>query len=160
MLIACLYVDDLLFTGNNQPMFDEFKKAMFKEFEMTDGGLMSFFLGIEVKQQHGGIYISQKKYAKELLEKFKMTDCNAVNTHVATGLKLTKKRRRKKRGLDSVQESDWKPKVPHNHKAGYRLQCWASEQVHGSTKRITLASRKKNPEVHQMNNEIWSFLSI
>ncbi|XP_058073270.1 uncharacterized protein LOC131221984 [Magnolia sinica] len=90
ILIACLYVDDLLFTGNRQAMFEEFKHAMFNEFEMTDGRLMSFFLGIEVKQQVDGIYISQKKYAKELLKKFKMADCNAVNTPVATGLKLTK----------------------------------------------------------------------
>ena len=63
---------------------------MFKEFEMTDCGLMSFFLGIEVKQQQDGISISQKKYAKELLEKFRMSNCNLVSTPVATGLRLTK----------------------------------------------------------------------
>ncbi|KAJ8630620.1 hypothetical protein MRB53_023943 [Persea americana] len=59
-------------------MFEEFKHAMFKEFEMTDCGPMSFFLGIEVKQQQDGISISQKKYAKELLEKFRMSNCNPV----------------------------------------------------------------------------------
>ena len=91
MLIACLYVDDLLFTGNSPQMFEEFKHAMFKEFEMTDCGLMSFFLGIEVKQQQDGISISQKKYAKELLEKFRMSNCNPICTPVATGLRLTKK---------------------------------------------------------------------
>ena len=57
ILIACLYVDDLLFTGNSQQMFHEFKQAMFKEFEMTDFGLMSFFLGIQVRQQLDGIFI-------------------------------------------------------------------------------------------------------
>ncbi|MGV7343164.1 reverse transcriptase domain-containing protein, partial [Mycobacterium kansasii] len=71
-------------------MFEEFKQAMFKEFEMTDGGLMSFFLGIEVKQQVGGIHIFQKKYTKELLEKFQMVDSKAVNTPATIGLKLTK----------------------------------------------------------------------
>ena len=90
MLIVCLYVDDLLFTGNSPQMFKEFKHAMFKEFEMTDCGLMSFFLGIEVKQEQDGISISQKKYAKELLEKFRMSNCNPVSTPVATGLRLTK----------------------------------------------------------------------
>ena len=48
ILTACLYVDDLLFTGNSKQMFHKFKQATFKEFEMTDSGLMSFFLGIEV----------------------------------------------------------------------------------------------------------------
>ena len=33
---------------------------------------------------------SHKKYAKELLEKFRMSNCNPVNTPVATGLRLTK----------------------------------------------------------------------
>jgi hypothetical protein len=40
-------VDDLLFTGSSEKMFTEFKQSMFKEFEMTDNGLMSYFLGIE-----------------------------------------------------------------------------------------------------------------
>jgi hypothetical protein len=89
-LIICLYVDDLLYTGNNSEMFKEFKQSMFREFEMTDNGLMSYFLGIEVKQQHDGIFISQKKYMKEILEKFKMESCNSVNTSVETSIKLSK----------------------------------------------------------------------
>ena len=36
---------------------------MESEFEMTDLGLMKFFLGIEVKQSKNGIFISQSKYA-------------------------------------------------------------------------------------------------
>jgi hypothetical protein len=39
-LIVCLYVDDLFFTGNN-PMFEDFKQAMTKEFEMTNIDFMS-----------------------------------------------------------------------------------------------------------------------
>ncbi|KAK3043211.1 hypothetical protein RJ639_001644 [Escallonia herrerae] len=51
ILIVCLYVDDLIFTGNNVKMFDDFKKEMAKEFEMTNIGLMSYYLGIEVKYE-------------------------------------------------------------------------------------------------------------
>ncbi|KAM1936926.1 hypothetical protein ACFX15_014142 [Malus domestica] len=82
--------DDLLFTGNNEAMFREFKQSMFSEFEMTDNGLMSYFLGIEVKQESDGIYISQQKYMRDILEKFNMDKCNDVNTPVAIGLKLSK----------------------------------------------------------------------
>jgi hypothetical protein len=39
ILIVCLYVDDLIFTGNNPSMFEDFKKAMAREFEMTNIGL-------------------------------------------------------------------------------------------------------------------------
>jgi hypothetical protein len=50
-LIVCLYVDDLIFTGNNPMMFEDFKQAMTKEFEMMDTGLMFYYLGIEFKQE-------------------------------------------------------------------------------------------------------------
>jgi len=66
ILIVCLYVDDLIFTSNNPKMIAEFRKAMVKCFEMTDLGLMSYFLGIEVIQQDDGIFISQKKYAADI----------------------------------------------------------------------------------------------
>ena len=90
ILYACLYVDDLIFTGNCPRMFEDFKRAMTKEFEMTDIGLMSYYLGIEVKQMGGGIFISQEGYAKEILAKFKMQDCKPVCTPVESGVKLSK----------------------------------------------------------------------
>ena len=46
MLIVCLYVDDLIFTGNCEIMFQEFKKSIMDEFEMSDLGVMHYFLGI------------------------------------------------------------------------------------------------------------------
>ncbi|KAH9719925.1 hypothetical protein KPL70_005931 [Citrus sinensis] len=74
ILIVCLYVDDLIFTGSNPSLFEEFKRVMIKEFEMTDIGLMAYYLGIEVKQKEEDIFISQESYAKEILKKFKMND--------------------------------------------------------------------------------------
>jgi len=62
MLFVCLYVDDLIFIDNNPKMFEEFKKAT-REFEMTDIGLMSYYLRIEVKQMEEDIFISQESYA-------------------------------------------------------------------------------------------------
>lgn len=48
MLFVCLYVDDLIYTGNDKSMFDKFKKSMMVEFNMTDMGKMHYFLGMEV----------------------------------------------------------------------------------------------------------------
>jgi hypothetical protein len=56
VLIVCLYVDDLIFTGNFG--IEDFKSVMKDEFEMTDLGLMRYFLGIEVHQSKTGIFIS------------------------------------------------------------------------------------------------------
>ena len=65
ILIVCLYVDDLIFTGNDEDMFKEFKESMMHEFEMTDFGKMKYFLGIEATQSAEGIFICQKNMFKE-----------------------------------------------------------------------------------------------
>ncbi|GKV48172.1 hypothetical protein SLEP1_g54998 [Rubroshorea leprosula] len=90
MLIVCLYVDDLIYTGNDMVMFDKFKKSMMAEFEMSDLGLMHYYLGIEVNQSAAGIFISQKKYVQDILDRFRMKNCNPVSTSIEPGLKLVK----------------------------------------------------------------------
>ncbi|KAL0356000.1 UNVERIFIED_CONTAM: Retrovirus-related Pol polyprotein from transposon TNT 1-94 [Sesamum radiatum] len=76
--------------GNNQHMYENFKKVMAQEFEMSDMGLMSYYLGLEVKQRSDGIFISQEAYARETLKKFKMKECNPVTTPIECGVKLSK----------------------------------------------------------------------
>lgn len=90
MLFVALYVDDLIFMGNNGKMILDFKSKMTQEFEMTDLGLMKFFLGLEVRQERTGIFVSQEAYAKEILKKYKMTHCNSVSTPMEPGVKLSK----------------------------------------------------------------------
>lgn len=96
LLIVCLYVDDLIFTGNDGFMLKEFKKSMMVEFEMSDLGMMHYFLGIEVVQSANGIFISQKKYVQDILDRFRMKDCNPVSTPTEFGLKLNKDHEGKK----------------------------------------------------------------
>nr|GEV73397.1 putative RNA-directed DNA polymerase [Tanacetum cinerariifolium] len=43
-LFVNVYVDDLIFTGNDEKMMEEFKSSMKAEFEMTDLGKMRYFL--------------------------------------------------------------------------------------------------------------------
>jgi len=49
ILIIVLYVDDLIFTGSNDSIIENFKEEMKKEFDMTNLGLLRYFLGIEVQ---------------------------------------------------------------------------------------------------------------
>ncbi|XP_016649670.1 PREDICTED: uncharacterized mitochondrial protein AtMg00810-like [Prunus mume] len=60
------------------------------EFDMIDLGKMRYLLGIEVIQGFDGIFISQQKYAQEVLERFNMVQCNSVLNPVVPGFKLTK----------------------------------------------------------------------
>ena len=89
-LILCLYVDDLIYTGTDPRMIEEFKKAMMSEYEMTDLGAMKYFLGMQVKQSSGKIFLSQEKYAEDLLKKFNMSDCKPMATPMTTSEKLLK----------------------------------------------------------------------
>ena len=73
-MLVCLYIDDLIFFGNNPRIFEKFKKTMAQEFEITDIGLISYYLGIEVKQMDDDIFISQESYKKEVLKKFNMSN--------------------------------------------------------------------------------------
>ncbi|XP_061373189.1 secreted RxLR effector protein 161-like [Gastrolobium bilobum] len=57
---------------------------------MTDLGLMRYFLGLKVRQDKSGIFVSQEAYAKYILKMFKMIDCNPVSTPMGPGLKLSK----------------------------------------------------------------------
>ena len=47
MILVCLYVDDILLTGSSEQEIAKFKKALMNEFEITDLGKMSYFLGME-----------------------------------------------------------------------------------------------------------------
>ncbi|KAA0055552.1 putative mitochondrial protein [Cucumis melo var. makuwa] len=89
-LTMWLYVDDLIFTGNSSMMIEEFKESIKKEFKMIDIGLLHYFLGTEVKQGDNEIAISQKKYAKDLLIKFKMENAYPASIAMELGLKLSK----------------------------------------------------------------------
>lgn len=90
ILVISLYVDDLFITGSNLEQVEQFKLEMKKVFEMTDLGLMSYFLGIEIKQSQDEVFICQKKYAKEILKRFHMEDCKAVKTPMNQKEKLVK----------------------------------------------------------------------
>nr|GEV80828.1 retrovirus-related Pol polyprotein from transposon TNT 1-94 [Tanacetum cinerariifolium] len=68
--------------GKVLSMIDELKKSMMREFKMTDIGLMSYYLGIKVKQTDEGIFICQERYANEILNRFGMDKCNPVGTPI------------------------------------------------------------------------------
>ncbi|BAF28972.2 Os12g0108800 [Oryza sativa Japonica Group] len=68
----------------------EFKLEMLQQFKMSDLGLLSYYLGIGVRQDHNGISLSQSAYALKLLEKTGMVDCNPCHAPMEAKLKLSK----------------------------------------------------------------------
>jgi hypothetical protein len=71
-IILGVYVDDLIVTGEDPAEIKEFKEQMTKEFEMSDLGLLSYYLGIEVGQYTDFTIVKQTGYAKKVLDQFGM----------------------------------------------------------------------------------------
>ena len=64
------------------------KRNLAAKFDMEDLGMMHYFLGMEVWQNADGISLLQGKYAIEILKRFRMMDCKAMTTPMASNLKL------------------------------------------------------------------------
>ena len=85
-LILLLYVDDLFIRGGERTIA-ACKKDLASEYEMTDIGLMHYFLGLKVSQEPGHIFLGQGKYAVDILRRFRMEDCRSMSTPMVTNWK-------------------------------------------------------------------------
>ncbi|GJY18985.1 putative ribonuclease H-like domain-containing protein [Tanacetum coccineum] len=70
IMLVQVYVDDIIFGSTKKSMCTEFEECMHKRFQMSSMGELTFFLGLQVKQQPDGIFISQDKYVVDILKKF------------------------------------------------------------------------------------------
>ena len=63
------------------------KRELISEFEMKDLGLMHKFLGLEVWQKPNKVFLSQGKYAIDVLKRFGMMNCRSMSTLMVANLK-------------------------------------------------------------------------
>lgn len=70
------HVDDILLSFSHDSCGAEFKRALCDRFIASDEGSISRYLGIRFTRTSKGIFLSQEDYATEVLERFKMLDCN------------------------------------------------------------------------------------
>lgn len=89
-LVVGVYVDDLIISGSSSKEIAAFKQEMRSIFSMSDLGLLSYYLGIEVSQNAHGITLCQAAYARKLLERCGMASCNSSSTPMEERLKLSK----------------------------------------------------------------------
>nr|GEU69601.1 ribonuclease H-like domain-containing protein [Tanacetum cinerariifolium]GEU77310.1 ribonuclease H-like domain-containing protein [Tanacetum cinerariifolium] len=83
-----LYVDDIVPTTYSESLLQQMIGSLHKEFAMTDLGSLNYFLGIFVTRDSSGLFLSQKKYASEILKRARMVNCNPCWTPVDTESKL------------------------------------------------------------------------
>ncbi|GJT27040.1 ribonuclease H-like domain-containing protein [Tanacetum coccineum] len=83
-----IYVDDIILTSSSPALLQQIIDSLHKEFDMTDLGALNYFLGISTDRTSTGLFLSQKKYALQLLECAHMVHCNPSRTPVDTESKL------------------------------------------------------------------------
>ena len=83
-------MDDLIISGAQPSEIEVFKLEMKKKFRMSDLGLLSYYLGMEVVQKETGVFLSQTAYAAKILEKTGMEGCNSTQSPMDARLKLRK----------------------------------------------------------------------
>ena len=84
-----LYVDDMIITGDDLSGIQELKDFLNQQFEMKDLGHLSYFLGFEITHSTNGFYITQAKYASDILSRVGLTDSKTVDTPVELNVHLT-----------------------------------------------------------------------
>lgn len=74
-IIVCLYIDDAIYMSSSDSLVAVFKSNMMKKFEMSNIGLLRYFLGLKVKQGVDGIFILQRKYVVDLFKRVNLLNC-------------------------------------------------------------------------------------
>lgn len=84
-----LYVDDVVLTASSATLLRRIIDRLQHEFSLKDLGALHYFLGITVERSSEGFFLSQGKYADELLDKANMSSCSPSSTPIDTSAKIS-----------------------------------------------------------------------
>jgi len=98
-VIIVVYVDDLLLASKSIEVLNKVKLELSQFFKIKDVGPVSEILGMQIERDDGtgSTKISQRKYIKEIIERFGMSSCKSASTPLPSGIKLI-------RGTETLDE--------------------------------------------------------
>ena len=79
-----LYVDDIVLTASSQQLLQRIISSLQQKFAMRDLGQFHHFLGVTVESRPSDLFLHQRQYALDILERAGMTDCKPCSTPVDT----------------------------------------------------------------------------
>lgn len=79
-IILLLCIDDMLITGNSSTLMDLFLAELKDEFAMKNLDDVHYFLGIQITKTHEGLFLSQSRYAGQILKKAHLLNCKPLST--------------------------------------------------------------------------------
>ena len=124
-----------------------------RQFEMTDPGELSYFLGIEFMKTSRGIIMHQRKYITETLKKFHMQNCNSVAVPVEANLKID----------NSESEQNVDATLYRQIIGCLRFICHSRPEIsYGGgviSKAISPSSSQEDHEIPKGDKKLWYFVS-
>ena len=101
LITVVIYVDDIIISSSDLEEIEKVKSVLSQRFKIRDLGATRKFLGFEIDQSENQIKIHQHKFAKQLIEKFNLSNCKTVSTPAQVGVKL-RKRTESEESVDST----------------------------------------------------------
>ena len=88
ILLIAVYVDDILAASRNLGMINKLLERLSKTFEIKSLGDVNYCLGIEFSQNLDGIFMNQRGYVNDILDRFGMSNSKPTATPIDLGTKL------------------------------------------------------------------------
>ncbi|KAF5457496.1 hypothetical protein F2P56_021595, partial [Juglans regia] len=120
IIYLLLYVDDIVVTGNDDALLRDFIQRLHREFATKDLGPLSYFLGLEVSSSATGLFLSQAKYAHDILARAQLLDSKPYLTITRLDLAYA---------VNSVSQYMQSPTVDH-FQAVKRILCNVKGTLH------------------------------
>jgi hypothetical protein len=79
-----LYVDDIILTTSSATLLQQTIFALKQEFTMKDLRPLHHFLGVSILHQADGLFLTQRQFALNILERADIVDCKPILTSVDT----------------------------------------------------------------------------
>ena len=89
-IFMLVYVDDIIVVSSTVSAADQLLRQLRTEFPVKDLGVLSYFLGIEVKPTQDGIVLAHNKYIEDLLTRTNMQQAKGISTPMAATEKLSR----------------------------------------------------------------------
>ncbi|XP_019154322.1 PREDICTED: uncharacterized protein LOC109150801 [Ipomoea nil] len=139
-LYLLVYVDDILVMGSDAYRVTRLLTDLASEFKIRDMGAPSFFLGIETVSQDSGLFLSQQRYMRDILNRAGMVDCKPLATLV----------------LVSRPSSDFV--VPYADLTQYRSLAGALQYPTVTCPYLSFAVNRVCQHMHSPTTEHWAML--
>lgn len=88
-IIALVYVDDILLTGNDTAMIEHIKSVLHSSFTIKDLGLAKYYLGLEIHRTEDGLFLHQHKFVYDMLVEAGLENSKPLSLPLDSTVKLS-----------------------------------------------------------------------